>query len=69
MKKKILLYTAAAALVLLLLLGGFPLFSRLYYGRSQAATLMAWQLKKDAYTTEEAFQEYLAEKKDENAGY
>lgn len=67
MKKKTLIMAIAAALVLALLLGGLPLFSRLYYGRSQAATLFAWQLHKERYTTDEAFAAYLAEKRAENA--
>lgn len=67
MKKKTLIIVLAAALVLALLLGGLPLFSRLYYGRSQAATLFAWQLHKERYTTGEAFAAYLGEKRAENA--
>ena len=67
MKNKMLLWIiAAAALLLALLLGGLPLLSRLYYHRSQAATLFAWQLKKEKYTTAEAFEAYLAEKREEN---
>lgn len=66
-KKTVLTVVVAIAVVLILLIAGFPLFSRLYYGRSQAATLFAWQLGKEAYTTEEAFEEYLAEKREENA--
>ena len=66
-KKTILTIVILAAAVLALLFAGLPLFSRLYYGRSQAATLFAWQLHKERYTTEEAFQEYLAEKRAENA--
>lgn len=66
-KKTILTIALLAAAVLALLFAGLPLFSRLYYGRSQAATLFAWQLRKERYTTEEAFQEYLAEKRLENA--
>ncbi len=68
MKKKTLVILAGLlALVLLLGIFGLPLFSRLYYGRSQAATLLAWQLRKDRYTTEAAFGSYLAEKRAENA--
>ena len=67
MKKKLLLFAGIAVLALVLVLAGFPLFSRLYYGRSQAATLFAWQLKKEAYTTEEALQAYLEEKRGENS--
>ena len=65
-KKKLLISGGAVALLLLIVLAGLPLFSRLFYGRSQAATLFAWQLKKEAYSTEEAFDVYLAEKKLEN---
>ena len=63
MKTKLWLWIGAAALLIALVAGGLPLFSRLYYGRSQAATLLAWQLKKEAYTTEEAFQSYLEEER------
>ena len=66
MKKKIILCCAAVAVVLVLILVLFPVFSRLVYGRSQAATVFTWQLKKDAYTTEEKFQTYLDEKREEN---
>ena len=66
-KKTVLTVIIAVVVVLALLLVGFPLFSHLYYGRSQAATLFAWQLGKEAYTTEEAFEEYLEEKREENA--
>ena len=67
LKKKTVLGIIAAVIVLALLLFGLPLFSRLYYGRSQAATLFAWQLHKESYTTEEAFEDYLAEKHEENS--
>lgn len=66
MKKRtviILIVLAAAAAVLLV---GWPLFNKLYYGRSQAATLFAWQFQKDAYTTDEAFDTYIEEKRAEN---
>lgn len=55
---------AAAALAVLLLL--FPLLSRLVFGRSQAATLFMAQLGKSPYTTEERFQDYLSEMREEN---
>ena len=68
MKKKNLLGLAAVALILVAaLVFGLPLLSRLIYGRSQAATLFARQLKKEAYTTEESFEAYLEEKREENA--
>lgn len=66
-KKTIIALAASVALVLALVLIGLPLFSKLYYGRSQAATLFAWQLKKEAYTTGEAFESYLEDKRAENA--
>ncbi len=66
MKKKLLIGAAALFLVVILVLAGFPLFSRLVYERSQAATLFVWQLGKEAFTTEEAFQSYLDEKRAEN---
>lgn len=67
MKKKtviVLIVLAAAAAALLI---GWPLFNRLYYGRSQAATFFAWQFQKDAYTTEDAFDTYIEKKRAENA--
>ncbi len=66
-KKTALTLILILAGVILLLLAGLPLFSRLYYGRSQAATLFAWQLRKERYITAEAFEDYLAEKRTENA--
>lgn len=66
-KKTIIAICAAAVLVLALAIFGLPLLSQLLYGRSQAATLFAWQLQKDAYTTEEAFTAYLSAKAEENA--
>lgn len=65
--KKLLWVVLAAALVLALLLIGFPLFSQLCYGRSQQATLFAWQLKKESYVNDYYFTEYLLEKRQENA--
>ena len=65
-KKSAVTVVVSIAVVLVLLIVGLPLFSRLYYGRSQAATLFAWQLRKEAYTTEEAFEDYLVEKRIEN---
>ena len=67
-KKTVLTVIIAVVVVLALLLVGFPLFSRLYLKRSQAATLFAWQLHKESYTTEEAFEEYLSEKREEYSG-
>lgn len=66
MNKKLIIVIVAVVLVLALALFGFPLFSQLYYHRSQAATMFAWQLKEEAYTTEEAFQTLLLQKDAEN---
>ncbi|MCD7768803.1 MAG: alpha/beta hydrolase [Oscillospiraceae bacterium] len=66
-KKSIVIAVIAAALVLALLFGGMALYSHLTQGRSWAATVFAWQLHKDEYTTDEAFAAYLAEKSAENA--
>ena len=65
--KKTIITAVAVVAVIALLLGGFPLFSRVVYGRSQAATIFAWQFHKEAYTTEEAFQAHLAQKRRENS--
>ena len=67
-KKTVIGIIVAAAVILAMLVFGLPLFSHLVYGRSQAATLFAWQLHKEAYTTAEAFEEYLAVKSAENSG-
>ncbi len=66
-KKTVILIAGIVVLLLVLVFAGLPLFSRLYYGRSQAATIFAWQLDKEAYTTEEAFEEFLADRRAENA--
>lgn len=66
MKKKYVFAIAGGILLLALVLFALPLFSRLYYHRSQSATVFAWQLEKDAYTTEEDFQGYLLQKADIN---
>ena len=67
MKKRTVILLIVLTAIVLALLVGWPLFNRLYYGRSQAATLFAWQFHKDAYTTEEAFEAYIEEKRAENA--
>ena len=67
MKKTVILVVVVAALVIALLLGGLPLYSRVVYHRSQAATMLAWQLDKQAYTGEADFKSYLAGKRAENA--
>ncbi len=67
MKKNVVIIVVAAVLIAALLLGGFPLFSRVVYHRSQAATMLAWQLEKETYTTEAAFKKYLTAKRAENA--
>lgn len=64
--KRLLWIIIAAVLLIAIILIGLPIFSQLYYHRSQAATLFAWQLGKEKYTTEEAFHEYLEEKQAEN---
>ena len=65
--KKVIVVIAAVVLLCALLIVGLPLFSRLYYHRSWEATLFAWQLNKEAYSTEEAFDAYLDEKRRENS--
>ena len=65
--KKILIAVGAVAAVLALAAAGLPIFCRVYYGRSLQTMLFAWQLHKDTYTTQEAFEEYLGEKRRENA--
>ncbi len=67
MKKKTVIIIAVVIAAAAVLLAGFPLFSKLYYGRSQAATLFAWQLQKTACATDEAFDAYIQEKAEENA--
>ena len=62
MNKKLVIAIVAIVLVAALAICGLPLFSRLYYHRSQAATVFAWQLDKEAYTTEEEFQGLLLQK-------
>lgn len=67
MKKKtifMILIAAAAAVALLLIC--LPLLSQWISGRSWNATLFAWQFHKEAYTTEEAFEDYLDEKRNEH---
>ena len=68
MKTSSLLRTAAVAAILLaLVVFGLPLFSHLYYGRSQAATLFAWQLEKDEFFSDYSFAEYLNEQRIANS--
>ena len=62
MNKKLRIIIAIAALAVILAIFGLPIFSRLYYHRSQAATVFAWQLQEEAYTTEEDFQGLLLQK-------
>lgn len=66
-KKGIIIATVAAVLALALFFGGRALYRHLTDGRSWAATMFSWQLQKDAYTTDEDFAAYLAEKAAENA--
>ena len=68
MNKKLVIAIVAIVLVAALAICGLPLFSRLYYHRSQAATVFAWQLEEEAYTTEEEFQGLLLQKAAENRG-
>lgn len=65
-KKSVLLIIIAAVLVLALLLIGLPLISELVFHRSWSATMFTLQLKPEAYTTAEAFSDYLAEKSAEH---
>ena len=62
MNKKLLIVIVALALAAILAIFGLPIFSQLYYHRSQAATVFAWQLEEEAYTTEENFQGHLLQK-------
>lgn len=66
-KKTIITIVVIAVAVIALLLIGLPVISQLIYHRSWNATMFAWQFKKDVYTTEEAFAEFLAEKSAEHA--
>ena len=68
MNKKLLVAIIAIVLVAALAIFGLPLYSQLYYHRSQAATVFAWQLDEEAYTTEEAFQGLLLQKAADNRG-
>ena len=64
--KSVIVVIAVVLALILIVIAGLPLISRLVYHRSQAATLLAWQLQKESYTTEEAFEDYLAQKRLEN---
>jgi acetyl esterase/lipase len=67
-RKKILL--GVIALVVVILVAGvltFPLLSQSIYGRSQAATLFAWQLSRDEYKSEKHFAQRLDEAYEENS--
>ena len=66
MNKKFIIAIVIVVLLAVLVAFGLPLYSQLYYHRSQAATVFAWQLDEEAYTTEEAFQALLAEKEASN---
>ena len=66
MNKKLLIALIAVAVAAILAIFALPLFSRLYFHRSQAATVFAWQLEKEAYTTEENFQGFLLQRAAEN---
>lgn len=68
MNKKLVIAIVAIVLVAALAIFGLPLYSQLYYHRSQAATVFAWQLDEEAYTTEEEFQGLLLQKAADNRG-
>lgn len=65
-KKTIFTISIAAAAVIALLLICLPLLSQWFSGRSWNATMFAWQFRKEAYTTEEAFADYLDAKRAEH---
>lgn len=66
MNKKHIIAIVIAVLIAMLALFALPLYSALYYHRSQAATVFAWQLDKEAYTTEENFEGFLLQRAAEN---
>lgn len=66
-KKTLIILCAVLALVLVLAVCGLPLLSHIVYGRSQSATLFAWQLKKETYTTEADFVAHINGKYQENS--
>ena len=66
MNKKLIIAIVAIVLVAALAIFALPLYSQLYYHRSQAATVFAWQLEEEAYTTEKEFQGLLLQKAAEN---
>ena len=66
MNKKLVIAIVAIVLLAALAVFALPLYSQLYYHRSQAATVFAWQLDKEAYTTEEDFQGFLLQKAADN---
>jgi acetyl esterase/lipase len=67
-KKRIALVTAGVVVVLLLaVVLAFPLLSQALLGRSQAATLFAWQLSRDSYDSDASFVTRLNDAFEENA--
>jgi acetyl esterase/lipase len=66
-KKLVILLIAAVVVVLLAGVLAFPALSQLIYGRSQAATLFAWQLSRDSYKSDAHFVERLNEAYDINS--
>ena len=66
MNKKFIIIAIVVVLALILAICALPIFSQLYYHRSQAATMLAWQLEKETYTTEESFQALLMDKRAAN---
>lgn len=67
MKKKTVIRITVCAAALALIAALLPLALRAIYHRSPNATLLMWQFHKNAYTTEAAFEDYLAQKRAENA--
>lgn len=67
MTKKTAVVIATVAVALAIVIGLLPLAMRAIFHRSVDATLLSWQFHKDAYTSEAAFEDYLAEKRAENA--
>jgi acetyl esterase/lipase len=69
MKKKNIFLIAIGLVVVVLIAGilAFPLLSQSIYGRSQAATLFAWQLSRDSYESDSHFVQRLNDAYDENS--
>jgi acetyl esterase/lipase len=69
MKRKKFLLGGIALVVIILVAAvlAFPLLSQSIYGRSQAATLFAWQLSRDEYKNDEHFTQRLEDAYEENS--